>query len=97
MLIITHDIKSSGKADEFESALRDLGALHVTPSTWLLPGTHLASSLMEMLEPLLPDKDADALFIGALDAFAELQWTNTLCSDSELGGLIRLVRESPPA
>jgi hypothetical protein len=93
MLIITCDTLRPTALTQFTKALGDIGALQVLGGTWVLPGSHAASAVMDMLEPLLPSKDNDALFIAALDAFAELQWTNTVCSDAELGGLIRMARE----
>jgi hypothetical protein len=95
MLIITCDPAKSVESTEFTQALRETGALHITDSTWLLPGDHSASCVMNMLYPLLPDKDRDALFIGALDIMAELQWANTTASDAEIGALIRVSRENP--
>jgi hypothetical protein len=93
MLIVTCDAGQPLDDSEFVHALSELNGLRVSRSTWLLPGEHSASGLLDVLEPLLPDRDRDALFIAHLDAFAELQWANTLTSDAEIGGLIRLVRE----
>ena len=93
MLIITCDPATSVESTEFTQALSEVGALHITSNCWLLPGEHLASAVMDMLYPLLPDKDADALFIGQLDVLAEVQWANTTASDGEIGSLIRNARE----
>jgi len=93
MLIITHDPREPGASTRLHNALRELSAMQVSPSTWLLRGQHSASALMDVLEPLLADQQADGLFIGNLDALGELQWANTLCGDAELGTLIRVERE----
>ena len=95
MLIIACDPVTSVESTEFTQALSEVGALHITSNTWLLPGEHTASAVMEMLYPLLPDKDADSLFIGELNVLAELQWANTTASDAEIGSLIRNAREHP--
>jgi hypothetical protein len=95
MLIITCDPATSVESTEFTAALSEVGALQITANTWLLPGAHLASAVMDMLEPLLPDRERDALFIAALDVMAELQWANTTASDAEIGSLIRNARENP--
>jgi hypothetical protein len=95
MLIITCDPVTTVESTEFTQALSEVGALHITSNTWLLPGDHKAGSVMDMLYPLLPDKDADSLFIGRLDILAELQWANTTVSDAEIGSLIRNAREHP--
>jgi len=95
MLIITCDPATSVESTEFSAALSEVGAQQVTANTWLLPGTHTASSVMDMLYPLLPDQDRDALFIAALDVMAELQWANTTIGDGEIGALIRNAREHP--
>jgi hypothetical protein len=95
MLIITCDPVTSVESTEFVTALSEVGALQITANAWLLPGEHGASSVMDMLYPLLPEMELDALFIGALDVMAELQWANTTASDAEIGSLIRNAREHP--
>jgi hypothetical protein len=94
MLIITCDPVTTVESTEFTTALRQVGALHITSNTWLLPGAHEASAVMDMLFPLLPDKDADSLFIGALDVQGKVQWANTTASDEEIASLVRNAREN---
>lgn len=94
MQIVTLDTESPEQLEPFTTALREMLALRVSRSTWIIPGNPSAAALVVQLGKLLPDQERDTLFIAQLDAMAEVQWENAACSDEELSAVIRMGRES---